>query len=76
MDTSCINTVIECGSIALYYDSGLTPAEVVQPKFVIAGSAIEAANVGSVIASIPVVLDKMFLKPEDSVKADTSLGAD
>ncbi|EAT34647.1 AAEL013130-PA [Aedes aegypti] len=50
-----------------------TPAEVVQPKFVIADSAIEGVNVGSVIAPIPVVLDKVFGEPGDSVKAGTPL---
>lgn len=70
---SCFNTVIESGSIALYDDSGLTSAEVVQPKFVTADSAMEGANAGSVIAPMPGVLDKVFVKPGDSVKAGTPL---
>lgn len=45
----------------------------VQPKFVTADSAMEGANAGSVIAPMPGVLDKVFVKPGDSVKAGTPL---
>lgn len=72
---SCFNTVIENGSIALYDDAGLTSAELVQPKFLsaIGGSALDGAASGSVTAPMPGVLDKVFVKPGDAVKAGTPL---
>lgn len=70
---SCFNTVIENGSIALYDESGLTSAELVQPKFLNADGALDGAATGSVKAPMPGVLDKVFVKPGDSVKAGTPL---
>ncbi|XP_055612782.1 methylcrotonoyl-CoA carboxylase subunit alpha, mitochondrial [Uranotaenia lowii] len=70
---SCFNTVIENGSIALYDDHGLTIAEVVQPKFLQSEAGLEGAAAGSVLAPMPGVLDKVFVKPGDTVKAGTPL---
>ncbi|XP_058450998.1 methylcrotonoyl-CoA carboxylase subunit alpha, mitochondrial [Malaya genurostris] len=68
---SNFNTVIDNGSISLYDDSGLTSAELVQQKFLNADSALDGVNVGSVLAPMPGVLDKLFVKPGDTVKVGT-----
>lgn len=72
---SCFNTVIENGAIALYDDAGLTSAELIQPKFLneIGGAGLDGAASGSVTAPMPGVLDKVFVKPGDTVKAGTPL---
>lgn len=71
---SCFNAVIESGAIAMYDDAGLTSAELVQPKFLASvGGALDGAATGSITAPMPGVLDKVFVKPGDAVKAGTPL---
>ncbi|XP_058815113.1 methylcrotonoyl-CoA carboxylase subunit alpha, mitochondrial [Topomyia yanbarensis] len=65
------NAVIDNESISMYDDDGQTSAEVVQPKFLNADSAMGGVNVGSVLAPMPGVLDKLFVKPGDLVKVGT-----
>ncbi|XP_055637549.1 methylcrotonoyl-CoA carboxylase subunit alpha, mitochondrial [Toxorhynchites rutilus septentrionalis] len=70
---STFNTVIENGCIDMFDDNGLTSAELVQPEFLKAESAFDQANVSSVTAPMPGVLDKVFVKAGDAVKAGTPL---
>ncbi|XP_055546271.1 methylcrotonoyl-CoA carboxylase subunit alpha, mitochondrial [Wyeomyia smithii] len=68
---SCFNVVIDNELISLFDESGLTSAEVVQPKFLNADSALGGETASSVTAPMPGVVDKLLVKAGDSVKAGT-----
>lgn len=45
--------------------------EIVQPRFLVTESSMGGVDASSVTAPMPGVLDKLFVKPGDTVKAGT-----
>uniref|UniRef100_A0A182VSX4 Methylcrotonoyl-CoA carboxylase subunit alpha, mitochondrial n=1 Tax=Anopheles minimus TaxID=112268 RepID=A0A182VSX4_9DIPT len=68
---SCFNAVIAGENIALFDENGMVGGEIVQPRFLVTESAMGGVDASSVTAPMPGVLDKLFVKPGDSVKVGT-----
>ncbi|EAA14349.4 AGAP010228-PA, partial [Anopheles gambiae str. PEST] len=68
---SCFNAVISGENISLFDENGMIGGEIVQPRFLVTESSMGGVDASSVTAPMPGVLDKLFVKPGDTVKAGT-----
>ncbi|XP_053664587.1 methylcrotonoyl-CoA carboxylase subunit alpha, mitochondrial [Anopheles marshallii] len=68
---SCFNAVISGENISLFDENGMVGGEIVQPRFLVTESSMGGVDASSVIAPMPGVLDKLLVKPGDSVKVGT-----
>uniref|UniRef100_A0A182QJ41 Methylcrotonoyl-CoA carboxylase subunit alpha, mitochondrial n=1 Tax=Anopheles farauti TaxID=69004 RepID=A0A182QJ41_9DIPT len=68
---SNFNAVITGENIALFDENGMIGGEIVQPRFLSAEGSVGGVDVSSVTAPMPGVLDKLLVKPGDTVKVGT-----
>ncbi|KFB45474.1 AGAP010228-PA-like protein [Anopheles sinensis] len=66
---SCYNAVIIDENVTLFDENGMIEGEIAQPRFLATESSMGNLDVSSVTAPMPGVLDKVFVKPGDTVKA-------
>lgn len=65
---SCYNAVIIDENVTLFDEHGLIEGEIAQPRFLATESSMGNLDVSSVTSPMPGVLDKVFVKPGDTVK--------
>uniref|UniRef100_A0A182N8R7 Methylcrotonoyl-CoA carboxylase subunit alpha, mitochondrial n=1 Tax=Anopheles dirus TaxID=7168 RepID=A0A182N8R7_9DIPT len=68
---SCFNAVISGENVALFDENGMIGGEIVQPRFLSTESSVGGIDASSVMAPMPGVLDKLLVKPGDTVKVGT-----
>ena len=66
---SNFSAVITPKNVAVFDENGKTEIEIVQPSFLKEAATVSGGDSSSVISPMPGILDKMFVKPGDSVKA-------
>ncbi|XP_049535521.1 methylcrotonoyl-CoA carboxylase subunit alpha, mitochondrial [Anopheles darlingi] len=68
---SCFNSIIAAENVTLFDENGMISGEIVQPRFLLSESTMGGVDASSVIAPMPGILDKVLVKPGDTVKIGT-----
>jgi 3-methylcrotonyl-CoA carboxylase alpha subunit len=68
-DFSNFSAVISPENVSIFDENGKTEIGIVQPSFLKAAATASGGDTSSIVSPMPGILDKLFVKPGDSVKS-------